>query len=519
MSNESSLQEEAVQRGRVYLVGAGPGDQGLLTLRGAECLAESDVVVYDYLANQVLLGRAPAGAEKIYVGKTANHHTLTQDEINEVLASRALEGKVVTRLKGGDPFVFGRGGEEALYLRERGIDFEVIPGISSAIAAPAYAGIPVTQRNMAIGFTVVTGHENPEKGEPAADWEALARTGGTLVLLMAVGNLRTIAGELIRHGRSPQTPVALVRWGTTPDQETLVSTLEKVADDVERSGLKPPAVTVIGEVVGLREQLAWAEKRPLFGLRAAVTRPAEQSATLEAALRKAGAEVLITPTIRTVARALEDSARREIEALAAGQYQWVVLTSVQAVRVFFGWLFDCGLDARALAGTAVAAIGERTAEVLWERGIVPDLVPREYVQEGLAGAVSIRQGDRVLIPRASAARDVLETELTRRGAEVRVLPLYDTLADEDGITALRGQLEKRRLKLVTFTSASTFERFAETVGAATAKELLDEVLVVSIGPATSAVLRAHGLTRIVEATKSTSAGLAEAAVRHFGGAG
>lgn len=501
--------------GKVYLVGAGPGDVGLITVRGAECLAAADVVVFDYLANEALLDRAPAGCERIYVGKSVRQHTRTQDEINALLAEKALEGKTVVRLKGGDPFVFGRGGEEALYLTERGIEFEIVPGVTSAIAAPAYAGIPVTQRGMAVSFHVVTGHEDPEKGDADADWAALARMGGTLVLLMGITNLRRIAGELIRNGRRPDTPVALVRWGTTPDQEVLISTLAEVGDVVEQRGFKPPAVTVIGDVVGLREALAWAEKRPLFGVRAAVTRPAEQSTALVTSLRRHGADVLVTPTIRTEPRPMDDAARAEVEALAAGRYRWVIFTSSQAVRVFFGYIFDCGRDARILAGTRVAAIGEKTAEKLWERGILADLVPREFIQEGLAGAVEVTSGDAVLIPRASAARDVLEESLRARGARVTILPVYDTVADEQGIERLRGLLGRRRLNLVTFTSASTWERFAESVGREEAVRLMEGVTAGSLGPVTTAALRAAALPSVVEAEKASVEALTAALVAHF----
>ena len=345
--------------GFVSLIGAGPGDPGLLTLRGAEALASADVVVYDYLANPALLGHAPPHAERIYVGKQSGRHTLSQDEITRLLVERAQAGQRVARLKGGDPFVFGRGGEEALGLVEAGISFEVVPGISSAVAAPAYAGIPVTHRGLASSFAVATGHEDPSKEESALDWSRLATGVDTLVFLMGVGNLSKIVDELVAHGRPVSTPVALIRWGTMPDQQIVSGTLANITERVRAAGLKPPAVTIIGSVAELRESLHWFEDRPLHDQRVLVTRTRKQASALSARLRALGAETFELATIEIAPPkkwALLDGAIAEL-----GTYDWIVFTSINGVATFWERLELAGLDARALHGVQLAAIGPATA--------------------------------------------------------------------------------------------------------------------------------------------------------------
>lgn len=511
--DEVDMPGDQNKSGMVYLVGAGPGDAGLLTMRGAECLRESDVVVYDYLANESLLAYAPVAAERIYVGKTAAQHTKTQAEINELLAEHAGAGKTVTRLKGGDPFVFGRGGEEAMYLSERQIAFEIIPGVTSAIAVPAYAGIPVTQRNVNVSFHVITGHEDPEKGEPEVEWDALARMEGTLIFMMGVGNIGEIAENLMKRGKDRDTPVALIRWGTLPEQETLVTTLQMAAEDVARENFHPPAVTVVGPVVSLRPLVQWYENKPLFGVRAAVTRPMDQSEELTAALRRAGADVCVFPTIRVQPRLMNPSIKSEIGGVAG--YDWIIFTSVNAVRLFFGLLYEAKHDARALHDCRIAAIGEKTAEALKNHGICPDIVPREAVQEGLAKAIKITKGDHVLVPRASSARDALQTSLEERGAKVNIMPVYDTVADKDGIAELKRQLTRGRIHLCTFTSSSTIERFAEAVKVEDLPKLFSDVTIASIGEVTTKTLKNLGLRAHIEAEKATSAGLADAIMKYF----
>lgn len=500
-------------KGTVYLVGAGPGDVGLLTLRGAECLAEADVIVYDHLANEELLSHASRTAERIYVGKSAGQHAKLQSEINDLLTEYALAGKTVVRLKGGDPFLFGRGGEEAIHLREHGIRFEIVPGVTSAIAVPAYAGIPVTHRKINVSLHIVTGHEDEDKDQPDIEWDLLARTEGTLVFMMGVGNLPRIVHELVSRGKAADTPVALIRWGTTPEQETLVSTLQDVVHEVANRNFHPPAVVVIGPVVRLRELIQWAEEKPLFGLRIALTRPEEQSAQLATSLRAEGAAVLIAPTIKITGRELSPTIKRELEMLSS--YDWIVFTSANAVRVFGEMLFEMKLDARALANCRIAAIGERTAAALKKMGIRSDTVPHEFTQESLSHAIHVTKGDRVLIPRAAVARDVLEKELLSRGASVHSVPLYDTLGDPDGIATLRHELTRGRIHVATFTSASTIQRFAEQVKQEDIPRLFADVTLASIGPITSDALRAVGLTPHVEAETATADGLATAIVKHF----
>jgi uroporphyrinogen III methyltransferase/synthase len=444
------------------------------------------------------------------VGKEASHHSRSQDEINQILVEKARGGLTVTRLKGGDPFLFGRGGEEAAYLAQLEVEFELVPGVTSAIAVPAYAGIPVTHRSVNGSLHIVTGHENVEGLGPDIDWSVLAGSRGTIVFLMGIGNLAAIVGRLMSSGLAASTPIAMIRWGTVPEQQTLISTLENVVADVKRAAFGAPAVAVVGEVVNLRETIAWAEKRPLFGVRAAVTRPEGQGEELASALRRMGAEVVTTPTIRIREKTLSDEARDELHALADGKYQWVIFTSASAVRIFGAWLFQSQLDARALAHSRIAAIGERTAESLREIGIHADLVPSTASQEGLVGSMSTHVGDRVLIPRASVAREVLEKELAARAIDVKVLPLYDTRPDRDGIAKLRKLLTRGRVHLVTFTSASTVEMICQAVKAEDIPKLFADVTIASIGPATTEAIQSLGLTAHIQPEKSNAKELAVA---------
>ena len=394
-------------RGLVSLVGAGPGDPGLLTLRGAEVLAAADVVVYDYLANPALLAHVRPEAERIYVGKQAGCHTLSQDQINALLVERGLLGQRVARLKGGDPFVFGRGGEEALALARAGVPFEVIPGVTSALAAPAYAGIPVTHRGLSSSFAVVTGHEDPAKELSAIDWARLATGVDTLIFLMGVGNLPNITERLLAHGRPAETPAATVRWGTRPGQQTVTGTLADIADEVRLADLRPPAVTVIGEVAALRETLRWFEDRPLFGQRVLVTRARTQASVLSARLRALGAEAIELPTIRIVPPADWGPLDRAIESLTA--YDWIVFASVNGVRFFWERLTEADLDARALGAVKLAAIGPITASELETHGLRADYTPPTYVAEAIASGLGDVRNQRILLPCADIARPALHT--------------------------------------------------------------------------------------------------------------
>jgi uroporphyrinogen III methyltransferase/synthase len=502
-------------KGFVFLIGAGPGDPGLLTLRGAEALAKADVIVYDYLANPLLLNHARPEAEQIYVGKRAGSHTLSQDEINALLAERAMRGQRVARLKGGDPFVFGRGGEEALALAEAAVPFEVIPGITSAVAAPAYAGIPVTHRGLSSSFAVITGHEDPTKEASSIDWSRLATGIDTLVFLMGVGNLPHIVEQLLAHGRPSETPAATVRWGTMPDQETISGTLADIADRVRAAGLKPPAVTVIGPVAALRETLCWFEKRPLFGQRILVTRTRQQASTLSARLRDLGAEAIELPTIRIMPPDDWGPLDRAIDTLA--NYDWIVFTSVNGVRFFWERLTLAGLDARALHGVGLAAIGPATAGALESHGLCPDYVPSTFVAEAIAVGLGDVRGKQILLPRADIARPALAEYLDRGGARVDEITAYRTVQPELDVAQL-GELLSN-VTVATFTSSSTVRNLAALAHQADLNlpRVLDGKTIACIGPITAGTAQEIGLWVHVIANQYTIDGLVEALVGHFSG--
>ena len=482
----------------VYLVGAGPGDPDLLTLRGAEVLARADVVVYDRLSVATLLDLAPADAERISVGKQPGGPRTSQEDINALLVARGRAGQQVVRLKGGDPFVFARGGEEAAALSDAGVAFEVVPGITSAVAVPAYAGIPVTMRYSSTSFTVVTGHEDPAKGEGSVNWEAVAALGGTLVVLMGAARCRPICDRLIAAGMDPGTPAAAVQWGTRPNQRTLRATLATLADLEPQ----PPATIVIGEVAAA--DLAWFENLPLFGRRIVVTRAQPEAAALAAELRRRGAQAVELPAIAF--EPPEDLDRLVRAAAEAGRYDWVVFTSPTGVARFFEQL----RDARSLGGVQVAAIGPGTAAALAERNVVADLIPEQYVAEALLEALSGEAGSdgpgRVLIPRAETARDVLPDGLVAAGWEVDVVPAYRTVASAPApdAAALLADAE-----VITFTSSSTVTNFVDTYGTDAVPKV-----VATIGPITSATARDRDLEVAIEATEHTIDGLLTA-LEHF----
>lgn len=495
-------------KGFVSLIGAGPGDPGLLTLRGAEALAAADVVVYDYLINQALLAHARPEAEQVYVGKKAGSHTLSQDEISALLVERALAGRRVARLKGGDPFVFGRGGEETLALAQAGVSFEVIPGVTSAVAAPAYAGIPVTHRGLASSFAVVTGHEDPTKGKSAVDWALLATGVDTLVFLMGVGNLPCIVAQLVAHGRSSETPVALVRWGTMPSQQTVSGTLADIVGKVRAAGLKPPAVTVVGQVAALRETLRWFEARPLFGQRILVTRTRGQASVLSSRLRALGAEAIELPTIHIAPP--EDWAPLDGVIASLSGYDWIVFTSVNGVRFFWERLTQADLDARALSGVKLAAIGPATAGKLEARGLRPDYVPQEYVAEAIAAELEDLRGQRVLLPRADIARPALVSLLREAGAKVIEVTAYRTLQPAVDADELRELLA--RVTVATFTSSSTARNLAAMTQDAglDLTHALEKAVIACIGPITAQTAQELGLPVHVVAKEYTIDGLVEA---------
>ena len=498
-------------KGKCYLVGAGPGDLGLVTLRAKECIERAEVIVFDYLCNPEMLKWAPGNAEIIYAGKKAGAHTLTQEEINALLIEKALAGKTVVRLKGGDPFVFGRGAEEAQALAAARVPFAVVPGITSAIAGPAYAGIPVTHRGKNSHVTFLTGHEDPEKAESSIDFGALAQLGGTQVMLMGVERIESIAREMLANGMRRDLPVALIRWATTGLQETLVGTLENIAERVAANGFSAPAVAVFGDVVALREQLNWFEDRPLSGKRIVVTRTRTQAGVLSEQLRALGADVIELPTIRIE----PPSDLRAFAELVqdAHAYDWIVFTSPNGVTAFFDLFFKLYDDAREIGGARIATIGAATAQRIKEFHLHVDLQPEEFVAEALVREFRKEGGVenmRILLARAEKARDLLPKELSALGAIVDEGFAYRTVPETRDETGARRRLLEEGADLITFTSSSTVENFL-----ALGLPWPAGMRVASIGPVTSKTARDRGLEVAAEARRHDIPGLVEAVRKFF----
>ncbi|MBR2216600.1 MAG: uroporphyrinogen-III C-methyltransferase [Selenomonadaceae bacterium] len=496
--------------GKVYLVGAGPGDPGLISLKAVDCLKKAQTVVYDHLADERLLEYA-SSAELIYVGKEAGRHTLGQEDINKLLAEKAKTGGTVVRLKGGDPFVFGRGGEEGLYLAAANIPFEVVPGITSAIAVPAYAGIPVTHRGVATSFAVITGHEDPTKEESGLNWPHLASGVDTLVFLMGLSNLAAITQKLRENGRAASTPAALIRWGTKPEQEVLTGTLGEISEKAQAANLKPPAVFIVGEVVKLRDKLGWFEEkgaRPLWGKKILVTRTRQQASYLTEELESLGAKCYEIPTIKLTAPSDGyQQLDRAIEKLRA--YNWLIFTSANGVEGFFARLHAARQDARAFGQAKVVAIGPATAEGLKTKGIIPDLVPLEYRAEGIVDILTakVNKGDKILIPRAEKARDVLPERLLEMGATVTVVPVYQTQVAEENRQKLAAILQNQPLDYITFTSSSTVTNFSQL---AQGIPLSPQTKIACIGPITAGTAEQKGFTPSLVAKEYTIPGLVHA---------
>lgn len=500
--------------GKVYLIGAGPGDPGLLTLKGKECITRADVVVYDFLAAPTLLSHAAENAECIYVGKKGGDHTLSQEGINALLVEKAQKGLTVARLKGGDPFIFGRGGEEAEVLIEAGIPFEVVPGVTSAIAAPAYAGIPLTHRKYTATVAFVTGHEDPNKSTSNIDWAALAKGIGTVVFLMGVKNLANIVEQLTLHGRSPDTPVGLVRWGTTTKQRSLTGTLANIVERVKTAKLKSPAIIVVGDVVRLRDTMQWFENRPLYGKRIVVTRARSQASDLVRRLEDLGAQCLEYPTIRIAPIPDDSGLDAAIENLT--EYDWLIFTSVNGVRFFFERLFQSGKDVRALGHLKTAAIGPATSRKLLDFGIRTDILPETYRAESVIEAfssVDIKER-RVLLPRAKDARVILPAELKKMGARVDEIIVYSAEPVREHAASLIDMLKEKTVDIVTFTSSSTVSNFKSLLPDADFENLMSGVHVASIGPITSETAEKLGFKVDLTATDYTIPGLVEAIVQY-----
>ncbi len=501
-------------KGKVYLVGAGPGDPGLITVKGLECIKNADVIIYDYLASPVLLKHAGENAEIIYVGKKGSNHTLPQDKISDLIVEKASMGLTVARLKGGDPFIFGRGAEEAEELIEAGIPFEVVPGVTSAIAAPAYAGIPLTHRSFTSTVAFVTGHEDPTKEKSNIDWASLVKGLGTIVFLMGVKNLPNITKQLISHGMQSDMPVALVQWGTTPKQFTVSGTLDNIVERVKSAGLKSPAIIVVGGVVKLRETMKWFENRPLSGKRIVVTRAREQASDLVKLLSDLGAECLECPTIKVVPP--DDWKPLDAAIKNIATCDWLVFTSVNGVNAFFERLFKNNMDARSLGKLRTASIGPATAKRMFDFGLTSDIVPKSYRAESVIEAFTNEdiKGKRILLPRAKEARPILPVELAKMGAEVDEITAYCTEEVRDNADLLLSRLEEGTIDLITFTSSSTVKNFHALIPPEKFNDLMKDITIASIGPITSDTAKELGFDVHIVAESFTIPGLG-AAIRQF----
>lgn len=501
--------------GKVYLVGAGPGDARLITVKGLQCLEKGDVVVYDRLANPSLLQKMKRGAEKVYVGKLPDRHTMKQEEINQLLVDLALKGKTVVRLKGGDPTIFGRVGEEAELLRKHGIPYEIVPGITAAISVPAYAGIPVTHRDMASSLSIITGHESPDKLDKSINWEKVTNATGTLIFMMGVAKIGYISRQLITYGRSPDTPVALVRWGTRAEQATLTGTLEDIERKVLEANFQPPAVIVVGDVVTQREHLKWAESLPFFGKRILVTRARTQASELVAQIEDLGGEPYEFPVIDIRLPQDKEQIAHTNEALSRlGEYDWVFFTSVNGVEYFFMHLEKLGQDIRSLHRARIAAVGPATKEALRSRGIAAEELPGQYQAEGMFEAYGdeMLAGQQVLLPRGDLGRAWLPEVLREKGLTVTDAVMYETVPADEEDDELLKLIEEGGIHVVTFTSSSTVNNLVAALkgmGLADPVQALSGAVIACIGPLTAQTARDVGFNVDIMAEESTISSLVQ----------
>jgi len=501
------------KKGTVCLVGAGPGNPGLITLRGKECLESADVVIYDYLVNPELLKYAPEGAELISLGRKNTSERLPQDEINRLMVARALKGKTVVRLKSGDPFVFGRGGEEALALANANVEFEIVPGITAAVAVPEYAGIPLTHREYS-SVIFLTGHESPEKPVSIIDWESISRIKGTLVFYMGIKTLPEIVRKLLSLGKSPDTPAAVINWGSLPEQKAVKSTLGRVLEGIESLGITSPSVLVVGEVVALSDRISWFEKKPLFGRTVMITRAEEQSEELAKGLRDLGARVLSVPMIKIVPAPDWKQVDRALKGIR--HYNWIIFTSVNGVRFFFRRMEETKTDIRNLNGARIMAIGPRTAAEIRIKGINIDAVPDEYRAEAVVKLFGKKtKGLRILLPRAKVARDVIPVELRKLGARVDVLAVYETVLPDIDRGKLLSLFNNKEIDIVTFTSSSTVRNFVGMIGRKKILKILNGVTVACIGPVTSGTAWEYGIKTALAPAEYTMEGLIRAIKGYF----
>lgn len=498
-------------KGKVYLVGAGPGDYKLMTLKGLECIRKSDVIVYDRLANSNYLREAKPDCEFIYVGKASSNHILPQEDINRIIAEKAKEGKIVTRLKGGDPYVFGRGGEEAETLVDEGIEFEVVPGITSAIGGLCYAGIPITHRDHASSFHVITGHlKGDDSGE--LNWNALANNKGTLVFLMGISNLNKISENLMKEGKDKNTPVALISWATRYNQRVVTSTLENVYETAIKEEVKPPTLIVVGSVVELREKLNFFESKPLFGKSIAVTRSRNQNSVLVEKIMDLGGNPIEIPTIKV--EKIQNNIKLENEIKNINKYNYLILTSKNAVEIFFEKIYEMNFDLRILSNLKVCAIGSATSNELKKRGIIADIVPKKFVAESLYEELMpiLNNSDNILIPRAENARDYLVDKL-KAICEVTEVHIYRTVIDEDKKDEILDILNSNNIDYITFSSSSTVNNLVEIIGKENIK-ILEKIKTLSIGPITTDTINSLGIKLYKESAISTIDSLVDLIIKN-----
>jgi len=508
-----------MRKGKVYLIGAGPGDPGLMTLKGKKILEEADCIVYDRLAGNKLLSFVSPGAELIYAGKKPDAHTYKQEEINEILIRKALEGKIVARLKGGDPFLFGRGGEESIALFEHGISFEIVPGITSAIAVPAYGGIPVTHRHYNSSFTIITGHEDPDKENSSLDWKQIASGKDLLVILMGMGRLDKITASLIKYGRPEETPVALITEGTKGTQKTLVSDLRNIAMKAKEENLKPPVIIVIGENVLLREKMNWFETLPLFSKNIVVTRARAQASKLTDLLERYGANVIEFPVIRIKEPESYEDLDFAIENIK--DYRWIIFTSQNGVKAFMERLYLKGKDARYTGDIKLCAIGSETAGELRRHGLIADYVPEKFIAEDLVkNFPKFEKGTGILIPRAKEARETIPEEMEKLGASVRLITAYETVIEEEEGFEIKEIIQEKKLDLITFTSSSTVKNFIAKIEKLNIKKSdLNNTKFAAIGPITAKTAQKYGLKVEIMPDEYTIDGLVREIVKYYSATG
>jgi len=498
--------------GKVFFVGSGPGDPKLITIKGLEAIQNAEVLIYDRLADPSLLNYANQSAEKINVGKLPDQHTINQEEINNLLVEKASEGKIVTRLKGGDPNVFGRVGEEALELKKHQIPFEIVPGITSAIAVPAYAGIPLTHRDYSSSIAIVAGHEGSTKNESNINWEKLSTATGTLIFLMGLANLKLISDKLIDNGRDEETPVAVTMWGTTADQRTVVGSLSNIVQKVADAQITSPAIITVGEVVSLRNDLSWFEDKPLFGKRILVTRAKEQAFEMSNMISELGGEAVEFPVIKTIPSTQCEDFEHAVNQLET--FDWIIFSSVNGVSYFFAKLKEQGIDIRRMSKAKIVAVGPRTAKALQDKYLNVEALPQQFVAEGLLASLEdqIKPGQKVLLPRADIARDVIPKQLKAKGLEVTEIDAYETVNAAENKEEIIELLKRKKINVITFTSSSTVKNFLEALKGENIGELLEGVILASIGPVTTATAVKLGLEVQITAEEYTIPSLIEAIV-------